>query len=114
MFKRICGWLLALAVVSLPVVADASGGSGGGGGGGGSTTTVVVRVVGYATAIDYTNSKIMIGQLYYGSAALSVNSSTKVTVNNVNATFSDVHLNDYCEVRYDYATRTAIKIAVTR
>lgn len=113
MFQRF-GWVvLALALVALPTVVDAAGGSGGGGGGGGSTNTTA-RIVGYCTGIDYVNNRILIGQLYYGSGAFAVDSNTKVTINQNNATFADVQLNDYCEVRYDYVTRTATKIAVTR
>jgi hypothetical protein len=120
MFKRL-GWvLLALVVVAIPVVADASGGSGSGGGGGsgsgggGGSGGITLRVVGYCTAIDYTNGTILVGQLYYGSGAFPVNDSTKVTINNVTATFNDVQLGDFCEVRYDSITRVATKIAVTR
>ena len=113
MFKRL-GWLLlALAVVSMPVSVDAAGGSSSGGGGGGSAG-VSLRLVGYATGIDYVNGRIMIGQLYYGSGVLGVDSNTRVTINNVAATLNDIQLNNLCEVRYDSITRVATKIAVTR
>jgi hypothetical protein len=122
MFKRM-GWMLVLmAVLALPAIADASGGSssgggggggGSGGGGGGGGGGVTYRITGLATAIDYTNRTIIIGQLYYGTGGFSADDTTQVTINNVSASFADIHLNDYCEVRYD-ATRHATRIAVTR
>ena len=109
MFIRRLGLIaLALALLGTPIVVHARGGSGGG------TTTVLSRVAGLATAIDYANKRIAIGQSYYGSAVLSANSATKVRVNGVEATFADLRLNDFCEVRYDAATRIAAKIEATR
>jgi len=119
MFKRMI-LAVALGLAAGPVVVQASGGSGSGGsggsagGGGGSTTGVTIRLIGYATAVDYANSRIQIGQLYYGSGLVTVNSTTKITINNVAATFDDIVLNDFCEVRYDSVSRIASKIAVTR
>lgn len=100
---------LGLALLGTPVLVDAASGSGGGG-----TTTALSRVAGRATAIDYANKRISIGQSYYGSAVLSANSATKVRVNGVEAKFEDLRLNDFCEVRYDAATRIAAKIEATR
>lgn len=116
MFRRSGCLALALAALILPAVADASGGSstGGGGGGGGGGGTVTSRLVGLATAIDYYNRTIVIGQLYYGSGGFKVAADCKVTINNTNGTFEDVQLNDYCEIRYDAFTRVVSKIAVTR
>ena len=116
MLRKIACLFLALAVLSMPVIADASGGSGGGGGGGGGggSTGIQVRLVGYATAIDYTNGRIVVGQLYYGNGAITVSSDTKISINNVAGTLNDIQLNDFCEVRYDSVTRVASKVTVTR
>ena len=114
MLKRFACMLLAMALLAMPVVADAAGGSSSGGGGGGGSTGIQIRLVGYATAIDYVNGRIMIGQLYYGSGVITVTSDTKITINNVAGTLNDIQLNNLCEVRYDSVTRVASKIAVTR
>ncbi len=111
MFKRIGSALLALAmaVVSVPAVADAAGG--GGGGGGGSVKPLEIRVTGYITAIDHSTGVITVGASYYGSGTLLVTSSSKISLDNVGCTFDDIVLGDWAEVRYDYYTKTVNKLS---
>lgn len=115
MFKRFSWVFLALALVALPSVISAAGGSGGGGGGGGGgTKTFEARVTGYITAIDYANGTVIVGQSYYGSGALKVDSSTKISIDTANGSLEELKLNDWAECRYDYTTKVATKISVTR
>jgi hypothetical protein len=55
-----------------------------------------------------------VGQSYYGSGVLTVNSTTKYSLNNNSCELTDVQLNDWAEVRYDYYTKVASKVAITR
>ena len=108
--------LLALigSAVLTPATVEAAGGkSGGGGGGGGGGSVTESRVTGYVTAIDYTAKTVQIGASYYGSGQLKVTSDTKISLNNINATFSDVKLGQWCEARYDFATKIATKLSNT-
>ena len=109
-------FIAAVAIASVaaivPTQALAKGGSTAGGG---STPKVVEsRVTGYATAIDYSTGTITVGASYYGSGALHVTSSTSISVNNVNAEFSDIKLGDWVEARFIYSTKEATKLSVTR
>lgn len=120
MLKRVSALLLGLAILTTSGIVNAAGGSGGGGGGsggggggsGGITTNA--RISGYITAIDYVNFRVTVGQSYYGSGVLTGTSDTKVSIDNVNATFNDIQVGDFAEVRYDFASRLIGKIAVTR
>ena len=115
MFKRLSWALLALAVVAMPTLVDAAGGSGGGGGGGGGGSApkpFEARVTGYITAIDYANGVILVGQSYYGSGALKITSSTKISIDGANGTLEELQLNDWAECRYDYYTKIATKVSV--
>lgn len=108
---------LALGVLTLgfsPNTASAKGGSGGGGGaGGGGVKTVEARVTGYVTAIDYVNKTVQIGASYYGSGLLNVTSSTDISLDNNSCDLDTIQLGQWCEARYDFATRNATKLSVT-
>lgn len=106
--------LASVAVAMLPNLASAAGGSksGGGGGGGGSVQPFEGRVTGYVTAIDYTNSTITIGASYYGNGKLTVNSSTKISMDNVNCGLDGLVLGDWVEARYDI-NRVATRLSGT-
>lgn len=116
--------LLLAFIFAAPPTAQAAGrnsstasGGGGGGGGGGSVKAPKVaesRVTGYITAIDYVNHTLVVGASYYGSGSLRVDSSTKVSLNTINATFADLKQGDWCEARYDWTTKLATKLSVTR
>lgn len=115
--------LLLAFIFAAPPTAQAAGrnsstaSGGGGGGGGGSVKAPKVaesRVTGYITAIDYANHTLVIGASYYGSGSLRVGASTKVSLNTINATFADLKQGDWCEARYDWTTKLATKLSVTR
>lgn len=115
MLKKISALFLVLALLATPAVVQARGGAGGGGGGGGGGSLPSnARVAGYITAIDFANKRIAVGQSYYGSGILQVVSQTKVDVNAVNATFADLRVGDFAEVKYDSTTRIAAQIEATR
>lgn len=115
MLKKVCSLLLLLTLLASPVAVHARGGSGGGGGGGGGAKLPSnARVAGYITAIDFANKRISVGQSYYGSGVLQIVSQTKVDVNAVNATFEDLRVGDFAEVKYDSATRIAAQVEATR
>lgn len=110
-------FIAAVAVASVaavvPIQALAKGASSTGGGG--STPKLVEsRVTGYATAIDYSAGTITVGASYYGSGALHVTSSTSISINNVNAEFSEIKLGDWVEARFYYTTKEATKLSITR
>lgn len=113
--------LLLAFIFAAPPTAQAAGrnsstASGGGGGGGSVKAPKVAesRVTGYITAIDYVNHTLVVGASYYGSGSLRVDSSTKVSLNTINATFADLKQGDWCEARYDWTTKLATKLSVTR
>ncbi len=113
MFKRFSWVFLALALVALPAAINAAGGSGGGGGGG-TVKPFEARVTGYISAIDYTNGVIMVGQSYYGSGAIKIDSNTKISIDTANGSLSELKVNDWAECRYDYYTKVATKVSITR
>lgn len=104
----------ALTMVSSTAVFAAGGSNSGGGGGGGSTKVVEAVVNGYVTAIDHSAGTISIGASYYGSGVLKVTSSTKISVNTSNGSFSAIKVGDWAEARYLWSTREATKISVTK
>ena len=94
-------------------LAFAKGGvSGGGGGGGGAITDS--RVTGYATAVDYAAGTISVGASYYGSGILKVTSSTKIQLNRESVAFNQIKVGDWVEARYNFTTKVASKLEVTR
>lgn len=105
---------LAVVIGGGPSLSLASGGTGGSGGGGGTPKPVELRVTGYVSAIDYAAGTISIGQSYYGSNSLKVDSSTRISINTVNASFTDIQLGDWTEARFIYPGLTATKLSVTR
>ncbi|MFO1459827.1 MAG: hypothetical protein U1G08_10490 [Verrucomicrobiota bacterium] len=105
--------LLAFVAFTPPAVQAAGGGSGGGSGGGGSTV-LEVRVTGYITAIDYANQTLTVGASYYGTGKLLVTSATKISLNNVNCSLNQIKLGDWAEARYNWTTKEATKLSVTR
>lgn len=112
--------LLLAFIFAAPPTAQAAGrnsSTASGGGGGGSVKAPKVaesRVTGYITAIDYVNHTLVVGASYYGSGSLRVDSSTKVSLNNLNGSFADLKQGDWCEARYDWTTKLATKLSVTR
>ncbi|MBL9174858.1 MAG: hypothetical protein JNL10_15075 [Verrucomicrobiales bacterium] len=110
--------LLLAFVAFTPSAVQAAGGSksggGGGGGGGGGSTVLESRVTGYITAIDYVNQTLTVGASYYGTGKLLVTSATKISLNNVNGTLSQIKLGDWAEARYIWTTKEATKLSITR
>lgn len=109
MFKRF-GWLalvLTMAVSAAPSLLNAAGG------GGGSVKTYEARVIGYVTAIDYEHGTIKIGASYYGSGSLIITSATKLSLDTLNCSLTDLVVGDWAEARYDYVTKSANKISAT-
>ncbi|MEN9675783.1 MAG: hypothetical protein RIS76_1679 [Verrucomicrobiota bacterium] len=113
--------LLLAFIFAAPPTAQAAGrnsstASGGGGGGGSVKAPKVAesRVTGYITAIDSVNHTLVVGASYYGSGSLRVDSSTQVSLNNLNGSFADLKQGDWCEARYDWTTKLATKLSVTR
>ena len=70
-------------------------------------------MVGYVTAIDNVNSKITVGQSYYGTGTLKVTSSTLITFDNVNCDLSAITVGNWADVRYNASTGAAVKISAT-
>jgi hypothetical protein len=112
MLKKIIGLSIMLALAAgVSIAATPARAFSGGTGGGGSTKPLEIRVTGYITAIDYENGLIVVGASYYGTGTLHVTSSTKISLDNVNASFGDLQVGDFCEARYDYYTHAANKLA---
>ncbi|MFN0055374.1 MAG: hypothetical protein ACKV0T_24780 [Planctomycetales bacterium] len=97
-----------VALLSAPACVQGAGGSGGDGG---STKPLEVRVTGYITAIDYETGLVHVGVSYYGSATVLVTSSTKISLDNLNSALDLLEVGDCAEVRYDWYTKVANKIA---
>ena len=111
--------LLLAFIFAAPPTAQAAGrnsstASGGGGGSVKAPKVVESRVTGYITAIDSVNHTLVVGASYYGSGSLRVDSSTQVSLNNLNGSFADLKQGDWCEARYDWTTKLATKLSVTR
>ena len=106
--------LLAFVAFTPSAVQAAGANSGGGGGGGGGSTIVESRVTGYITAIDYANQTLTVGASYYGTGKLLVTSATKISLNNVNCSMNQIKLGDWAEARYNWTTKEATKLSVTR
>lgn len=106
--------LLAFVAFTPSTVQAAGGGGGGKSGGGGATTIVESRVTGYITAIDYTNQTLTVGASYYGSGKLLVTSATKISLDNLNCSMNQIKLGDWAEARYNWTTKEATKLSVTR
>lgn len=104
--------MLGLAIVAAPVAVHAGPPLQALRGGVADNFSAIVK--GKATAIDYANKRISIGASYYGSGVLTVNGSTKIRLNGVEVQFSSLRVGDFCECRYDPATRIAGKIEATR
>jgi hypothetical protein len=113
MFKGVCSMILGLAVVAAPIAVHAGGGPASALRGGVADNFSAI-VKGKATAIDFANKRISIGASYYGSGVLTVNSATKIRLNGVQVPFTSLKVGDFCECRYDPATRIAGKIEATR
>jgi len=86
----------------------------GGVSGGGSVAVTDSRVTGYATAVDYAAGTISVGASYYGSGILKVTSSTKIQLNRESVTFNQIKVGDWVEARYNFTTKVASKLEVTR
>lgn len=113
--KQFMAIAASLAILVGGVVASSQPAyAGGGGGGGGSTKPLEIRVTGYVTAIDYAKGTITVGASYYGNGNLIVNETTKLSLNNVSCDFVEIKLGDWAEARYDYYTKVATKISITR
>lgn len=100
---------VALSVVFAPSLATAAGS-----GGTNSSKTVktyVARVTGYVTAIDYVNGTITVGASYYGSGVLKVDDSTNISMDNLSCDFTDIEVGDWMEARYDWVSKTAVKLS---
>lgn len=106
--------LLLAFVAFTPSAVQAAGANSGGGGGGGGSTILEVRVTGYITAIDYVNQTLTVGASYYGTGKLLVTSATKISLNNVNCSMNQIKLGDWAEARYNWYTKEATKLSVTR
>ncbi|RLS34815.1 MAG: hypothetical protein DWH81_15045 [Planctomycetota bacterium] len=111
MFKRFSWVFLGLALVALPSVINAQGG---GIEGVRVQKPVEVRVTASISAIDYKNGVIMLGQSFSGSDAIKIVPSTKISINGASGTLNDLKVNDVADCRYDYNTRVAMKVSVTR
>lgn len=112
--KKVFGFMALLALVVSGLTASMQPVYAGGGGGGGSTKPLEIRVTGYVTAIDYANGTIVVGASYYGTGSLIVNSTTKVSLNNISCDLSTIQIGDWAEARYDYYTKVANKISAIR
>jgi hypothetical protein len=106
--------LLAFVAFAPSAVQAAGGSNSGGGGGGGGSTILEVRVTGYITAIDYVNQTLTVGASYYGTGKLLVTSATKISLNNVNCSLNQIKLGDWAEARYNWTTKEATRLSVTR
>ena len=111
MFKRFSWVFLGLALVALPSVINAQGGVIEGVR---VPKPVPVRVTGSISAIDYTNGVIMVGQSYSGATAIKIVSSTNISINGAIGSLGDLKVNDVADCRYDFNTRVAMKVSVTR
>lgn len=108
--------LAAMGLVHNPIQAPAKGGAGGGGSKATAPAKVKEsRVTGYVTAIDYVNSSVQIGDSYYGSGLLYVDSNTAISLDNVSCSFVDLQMGDWVEARYlfvkDPVTGATIRLA---
>ncbi len=114
-FLTLCmALIVAFTVSMMPTQSLAAGGSNAGGGGGGTPKPLELRVIGYVTSINYVNSTVTIGASYYGSSGLKVTSSTGISLNNINCSLGSILLGDWAEARYEYFTKNATKLTVTR
>ena len=53
-------------------------------------------------------------RLLEGSGKLLVTSATKISLNNVNCSMNQIKLGDWAEARYNWTTKEATKLSVTR